>query len=517
MFLETEHKSSEVKGLFSALVNLYLKFVAKNFNTTIKFIAYPGLGDKVADSDAFTGCFGQVQRGEADTMVAVLDYPMDIVNVTQGYVVFDDRIGFIGSFPSVKFEPHDFTGTFSSFDVPIWLTIIAFLLFFHIFIWIKLKLTVEFYSPQDKLIRRNDYTYRILTHFLMYGEIESNDSTMRVIYISLSFFSFLILSVFFILMKTGLVLSKPPKIFENYDHLIKDEVTPTFLTGLYAHMYFKHGESGSEENKLWTWATEKFGEDEMMRVPKPMEIIGISFQICNYKRVFFSSLDVIESLRSSMCNLLLRKEQNLKLAMKALATFGIKEQVKDLYFQTYIRFGDNMKWMTKQVIFSRKSKYVKLITQLISRALEHGHVVYNRREMRKLNMIGKAFENFDQIIGKADSSRRFLVEKCLSSHPQDEERTADEMSIVTLFSLRASMKILAVCVLIDFSILTFELIYFEWHSRPKLKASPPIKKPEPKGLKLGAIRSKKAKSRSSSRVSQWRYLNDQSRIFYFPP
>ena len=97
MFLETEDGSSEVKGLFAPMMNLYLDVLAKKCNETIKFIAYPGFGDKGTNSNVFTGCFGQVQRGEADTIFSLVDYPMDMVNISQGHVLFDDRIGYIGA------------------------------------------------------------------------------------------------------------------------------------------------------------------------------------------------------------------------------------------------------------------------------------------------------------------------------------------------------------------------------------------------------------------------------------
>ena len=85
---------------------------------------------------------------------------------------------------------------------------------------------MKYNSQKYKLVRWRNYTCRILAHFTGDGEIESNDDTMRVTYITLSLFSFLVLAVFRNLMKTGLVVPMPPLIFENYDDLIKYNVKP---------------------------------------------------------------------------------------------------------------------------------------------------------------------------------------------------------------------------------------------------------------------------------------------------
>ena len=456
MFLETENGSSEVKGQFSHLVNLYLDFMAKKYNITIKFVAYPGFGERVNNSDAFTGCFGQVQRGEADTLLALVDYPMDIVNVSQGHILFDDRIGYIGGYSRVKFQPYDFTGTFSAFDAPIWSTVIAFLVLFRIFIWIKLKLTVKYYSPEDKLVRRGDYTYRTLAHFTGDGEIESNDHTMRVIYITLSFFSFLVLGVFRNLMKTGLVVSTPPLIFENYDDLIKYNIKPTFMDQLYDFRYFKYAEAGTEEKKFWTWAVETFGEKEVMIEPSPFKAMDAALHIGNQRIVFFSSTSIIQPLRSTMCKLLSRKEESIKSAMKTFLGATIESELKRLPFQSYVRFGKNMtKHMTKQIILAKESKFAESVIKAKTQAVEHGHIAFIRREMEKTNMLGKV-EMLEQFIGKVQPSRQIFTENCLLSQPQDGERTADEMSIVTFFSLRALIRTLVALVPVAFFVLAFE-------------------------------------------------------------
>ena len=506
MFVETRDKSSKVDGLFGGKINLYLNLVAKESNVTIKFMAYHGFGDKATDSDAYNGCFGRVQRGEAETIFAMVDYPMDIVNVSQGHVLFDDRIGFVGSFPQVKFEPYDFTCTIASFDVAIWMTIIAFLILFRIFIWIKLKLTVEFYSPQDKLLRRGDYTYRTLAHFTTDGEIESNDNTMKVTYITLTYFSFLVITMFSNLINTGLVVSRPPLIFENYDDLIKYNVRPSFMDQLYDFRYFKYAKPGTEENKFWTWAVEKFSEKKIMTVPDPGNFIHVAFGVANQKRVFFSSINIIRPLRWTMCNFLSRKEKDLKSATGALGALGVKDQLNGLSFQSYIRFGKNMKWMTKQIIFKKDSKHTQFIVNLIARVVEHGHIVYIREGIQKTNMVQQVV-NIDVILGKVDPSRRIFTENCLSSQPQDVERTADEMSIVTFSSLRTFLKIMFACLFIAFLFLALERFVLK-PSRAKRRSS--VKKPKPHPLRVR--RATNAVDSSGLQSSRWRNLTARSRL-----
>ena len=218
--------------------------------------------------------------------------------------------------------------------------------------------------------------------------------------------------------------------------------------------YFKYAQPGTEEKKFWNWAVETFGEEEIMTVPTPLTFIDVGFQVANQKRAFFSSVDVRRASLSTMCKLLSQKAEDLKLVHRTLRVLGVQKMNK-MAFQAYIHFGDNMKWMTKQIILYERSKYAKPFIKTKTLVMEHGHIVYIRREIQRTNMLGQ-FQIIQNFIGKVDPSRRIVTEKCLSSQPQDEERTAHEMSVVTFFSLRALIKMFFSFSFVAFLVLAFE-------------------------------------------------------------
>ena len=79
-----EASGKKVSGVFSQYVTPYFDMIEKAFNATVNFQKdHPGLGDRIGDSNSYDGCLGKLQRGETDFVGQAVDYPLDIVNVSQ--------------------------------------------------------------------------------------------------------------------------------------------------------------------------------------------------------------------------------------------------------------------------------------------------------------------------------------------------------------------------------------------------------------------------------------------------
>ena len=94
-----ESNDNRLSGVFSSYAVSYLEFSRHIFNSSIVVQdENPGVGHQVSEDGKYDGCLGKLQRGEADFMANAIDYPLDIVNVSQGHTAFDEQIAFTGAF-----------------------------------------------------------------------------------------------------------------------------------------------------------------------------------------------------------------------------------------------------------------------------------------------------------------------------------------------------------------------------------------------------------------------------------
>ena len=92
--------NNKVTGFFAPYVNTYLEVIEKVLNATaLIHVSKTGLGERIGDSDSYDGCLGELQRGEADIIGQAMNYPLNIVNVSQGFIAFDEQVAFSGVFP----------------------------------------------------------------------------------------------------------------------------------------------------------------------------------------------------------------------------------------------------------------------------------------------------------------------------------------------------------------------------------------------------------------------------------
>ena len=449
MIWETPNNSDKAIGSLGHVTN-YIDFIGVA-NVSRKWIAYPGLGKRIGNTDAYSGCIGLLQSGQADTMFFLVDYPSDIENVTQGHVIFDEPIGYMGAFPWAKFKPFTFEEQFASFDLATWMTILSFIVFLRLFIAVKLRMMRRFYPRRIRRIRRSDYTYRVLAHFAGTGEIESNTVTMKTTWMVLSLFSFFMFATFDGLMGTGLVMSQPPLIFENYDDLIKYNVKPTFGKQVTAHYAFANAKPGTPEHKLWTWATKQFTEDDMIVDLDPHKSSKPLIEAANHESVFFSLRTLMQLLRANLCRLLGHGTKFTTILNLSNETRGL-EKIKDTHFQIYFRYPASLKSQMKQMIYSNTALNKKHLSSGLKNLVEHGFILSERAKLTGFSIISSLIDEKTFFGGKEMDHR--TQRACMESNPVDEERSADEMSVVTLSSLQTCIQIFwaLLCILSVFAI-----------------------------------------------------------------
>lgn len=461
-FLEGDNLSTKLTGLMGHLVNEFVVPKTKKFNKTLKFSSYHGFGERIGNSDSFTGCLGQIQSKTADSILGLFDYPMDVVNVSQGHIIYEERVGFVGSFPQAKFEPFEFSKTVEAFDEATWFTIIATLILFRIVIWTT-------YKCLDRKPTERDITFRMLSHFSKDGQIDSTGLTMKVIFMVLAVFSLVVIEIFCSLLRTGLVVSQPPKIMTNYDDLIKHNVKPSFIQGFYEHRYFKYADVETDENKLWKWGVDKFGEDDLMLLATPINLVNVSLQVANYKRVLFGFTDVLQTCRLTLCTIIERGEKSVKKLVELSHAFGVRENLDQYKFQTYIRYGKNMKSKIKQILLAENRELVAAARSYLAKLHEFGWIDRARDDLQKINLIDEALNT--KKLGQKGQGRNIITSNCMLSQPVDEDRSVDEESSVSLVSLITCITVWCHCLLITNCVLICELVKMKMRQR-KVQQSP---------------------------------------------
>lgn len=142
-FFESDH--NKLSGVFSPLINQYIGLVEAHFNGTTVFDgSYPGVGDRIGNTEFYDGCLGQLQRGEADFIATPLDYPQDIVNVSQGFIISDEEISFLGAFARPEqTQIADFSESIFTLHWSIYLITLAFLIVFSVLLEIRRQIVTR--------------------------------------------------------------------------------------------------------------------------------------------------------------------------------------------------------------------------------------------------------------------------------------------------------------------------------------------------------------------------------------
>ena len=277
---------------------------------------------------------------------------------------------------------------------------------------------------------------------------------MKALWMLLTVFSFLSITIFSGLINTGLVLSETPLIFDSYEKMMEKNVKPTFLKYMSPMKYFIRAREGTPEHKLWTWAKERFPLDHMLRdidVDTAMKnVIDGAYQ----KRVFFVLGIGAEVFRTSMCDTFAKAGET---GFKKLSMFFPPEH-RSLPWkrQVYIRYSDTLKTTMLQTVHSPKSRFTNALRSFLSRMREHGIVEHLVKKQFKEN-------NFlAQLIPKTllDNQRTDFVlrEACRQTIINDGERSVDEMSTVTLDCFKTCLQIFMALLLLCILVFCFETI-----------------------------------------------------------
>lgn len=432
-------------GIFSPIANLYLEIIGRILKKSPKIDPnYPGIGNEIGNSELYGGCLSQLQRGESDIIVHGIDYPIDMVNITQEVILFDEKIGFIGAFPRPTANKiADLSRSIHTFNWSVYLLILIFLVSLTVFFKIRLLIlkpmirstlsTLETSKLKSKLFRQLTRHQKIrlkstkitfcdvFRHFLTSHFIESKSFVVKYITISITLFSFFTFAHYNSALNTELVVPESVIIYENYEQLMKDNVKPVFLLGTSYFREFKYAPEGSRGRIYWDWAVDKFGEENLF-VEINLQSMAIAAEIMQRQVTAIAGSLILEQLKSTGCEFLGRPFDQ---------TISVLNIFRPLRFdfrkfsdaQAYIRSDESAKERTKAFIFGKRISQSKILPNIIRnfrRILEFGHIINSQKSVREMFLFDLS-PDFSTFYGKLVPERSEIKRICKdhnSPHPK---------------------------------------------------------------------------------------------------
>lgn len=213
----------------------------------------------------YNGCIGSLQANESDTLLFPANLPIIAENISTATVYSYDKIGMLSAYEkpdisvnSIGTHVLDMVFGFSwlSWSVLIGLLIVIF------------AVQIQAMNPKRKKKRKNFSSkfclrsYRIivgcaLAQHSSIGSRVRKSFTSRLLYTCATLLTFY--SCYFLtsMIKTDMVVIKPPVTIESYDELIESDRRPLWLKVYDDYTYFQNAAGGSKEKRIWEKAEEK--------------------------------------------------------------------------------------------------------------------------------------------------------------------------------------------------------------------------------------------------------------------
>lgn len=330
-YLLTYARGTTFYGAFASFTQDILTTFAKNTNFTFTVQPNRGFGRKVGPGNSYDGCLGMIQRNESDILLALVDYPLDVTNVVQGNLMSDSVMQFLTIY---EMKEHTFAAqmlsSFESFSVNIWLTLVLTVLTVYSVMKFRIVFfTRSFAKKRLRLRCKNYYTlYRIVTHLTRIGRMEQKGCFNKIIFISLSIPSLVLVHYFYTLIKTDLVIVEHPQIFKSYDDLIMNDVTISFYADMNHDKYFKTAPPGSREKELWNRASSLLGDQVSIKLDTSTATASHLHRFMQRKEVFFTDDIVSVAVRHMACKV----KSDPTYFQRSSSLFGLNETVQGFNF-----------------------------------------------------------------------------------------------------------------------------------------------------------------------------------------
>ena len=432
-----EINNNKLSGLFARQASPYIKLLEKNFNATLTFqLSDSGLGERIGDTDSYNGCLGMLQRGEADLITQTVDYPLDIVNISQGSIVFDERATFIGVFARPdSMKAADFARCIYNFEWRIYLLIFSYLVLFAIVFKVRSYMKMHMQKSiimangtksmnrrlLHTLVRRIKRKSRkssgfldIVRHFAQTNFIEENSYFVAVITTVLTLFSFFILAYFNSLLNTDLVIPNKAKMYENYDELMENNVKPLFIKGMSYQSDLKNSANGSKGKLFYEWAVKKFGEENLSAKSAIESFANHTIDMVSGEKVLFVGDIIAMTFKTTICDMLDRDFEKIATVFKGLDPRPLPWHLYE-DSQAYARYDDSAPNKIKSMMVGKRiiesEKYFSIAKLRFNRFVQAGLILRYLKTVANTKLLA-AVPYFSDAMGPPLPERLVVKYRC---------------------------------------------------------------------------------------------------------
>lgn len=464
-------------SVFGNWANDFLNVFKRKMNATIELVSGKGYGERIGDTEQFTGCIGELQRNQSDLIVSLVNYPIEAQNVSQGFVVFESFV----TIGQMYFLPESVKNAqiLSSFRAI--MDILPYIFISLLLIWVSILARRKFlqialppvfrmrgYRIRSRTRRINhNYLYQVLAHASRNGSIRGHTKFHRIIYLALSIYSLVINNFMSSSVKTDLVIIEDPKIFESYDQLIRERIKPGFIQGTNIDSLFRYAQNGSIEKKFWTYADSHFVPSEMFFPPERTTVLRLAAQMLRRKAVMILDDSLSSLIQFAACKLRTKKKENLKQLFGQLYYFFKNEEMEPESLQNYFKFlyytkvDSSSKSLVKAFLLSNyfEKTTSRRIKSTLRTSIEAGIANYIREYIKSVDLLpDDNVPLVKNVLGQDIPAQFKYMRDCLSeSIIKTEASAVKKISLVNFKSLLVLCLILsAICSII----LIIELAYY---------------------------------------------------------
>ena len=283
MMFETmfQYREFHVTGVLAVTLNLLLQQLRGINYTVVREPAYGTMTD--VKTQQYDGCIGSLQKNESDFMLTVglVTFPVVGPNLTHTVVDGLERMGIISAYN--KTNPDDGSRTqvldmVFSFSSGLWILLAFSIIFlfmllhaaaavrreglyakYALHLWTTRRMLV---SAERKRRRRTSKSGWIVVACILKqhsscGSCHVNFRPISILYTMITLLCFFAGFYLTSMIKTDMVIVKPPKTVTTYDEVIEAGRRPAWLRDLTEKSQFEHAAAGSKEKRIWDIAVSK--------------------------------------------------------------------------------------------------------------------------------------------------------------------------------------------------------------------------------------------------------------------
>lgn len=271
-------EDGKFRGLFYIFFQSLTNSLEKAYGN-ISFTSSDKLGDLNQETQEMDGCLGRLQRNESDTHVPPVELPVLTRGVQQSFIAHASRVVIVSAYDTTYLGSEtSVMDAFDSFGDAVWALVTVFnailaVLMLSVFI-IKMQTAAmrrQLIGNHIKARKVNYWTAIRQTTLVIAGnalkqysayDFNNRRLSARFTFFVLLMFMFLIHNYFSSLIKTDMVVQKPPHTISTYaDILAKKSLKPIWVQQFTTHLSFERAGPRSPEGRIWKRA-QKIGMEK---------------------------------------------------------------------------------------------------------------------------------------------------------------------------------------------------------------------------------------------------------------